>query len=65
MAIELLAKQHETLDKIVSAKFDMPVHSKVTEQRVTQPMFPPGMMSDVLSAPTDEEFLQATSGEAN
>lgn len=65
VALELLAKQHATLDKIVTAKYDQPTHSRVTEQRETQPMFPPGMMYDVLSMESDEEFLKATEGPEN
>lgn len=53
--IDLLEKQHATLDRVVQAKFDVPVAGHATEQRESQPMFPSYMMSDTLS---DAEFLE-------
>jgi hypothetical protein len=59
VALELLKAQHATLDRIVTAKFDVPVHSRITEQRKSEPSFPEYMMSDVLGAESDAEFFEA------
>jgi hypothetical protein len=56
--MKLAEQQQATLDRIVLAKFDQPVHGRVTQQRQSAPMFPPMMMADALGAETDEEFFE-------
>lgn len=60
---ELNARQQESLDRVITSKFDVPVHGPV------YPDIPPGVtripvenLSDALSIDDDREFLEAVHG---
>jgi hypothetical protein len=62
--IALLEKQHATLDRVVQAKFDVPMRVTAPPQQ-SAPMLPPYMLSDVLSTESDAEFLSQTDSLSN
>lgn len=62
--IALLEKQHATLDRVVQAKFDVPMRVTAPPQP-REPMLPPYMLTDVLSVENDAEFLSQTDSLSN
>jgi hypothetical protein len=59
-ALELLEKQHATLDRVVQAKFDVPMRV-TTPHPQSAPVFPNYMLTDVLSVDDDAEFMEKVS----
>lgn len=62
--IALLERQHATLDRVVQAKFDVPMRVTAPPPPST-PMLPPYMLTDVLSVDDDAEFLSQTDSLSN